>query len=242
MVIPEVLHALGLAACSDSVLLDVEGAGERWVLAVPWKTDLDWIALRDRLDCDPPLYRQHADSIYWYRYLPDSRTVYIHYRACAEMKDRPFDAFAAEVLDFIDNQQVDRVTLDLRYNGGGNSAIAQPLIRGLSQRDEFAEEGRLFVIIGRRTFSSALLNSLDLRDNTGALFVGEDTGGKPNHFGEVGFFVLKGCGAIVTYSKKHFVRYETDEPSLSPDIEVDISFSDYIACRDPVLQTILDYK
>jgi hypothetical protein len=242
MVIPEVLVALGLAACTDSVVMDIEGTGSRPILPVEWKEDLDWIALPDCLDCDPPLYRQHADSIYWYRYLPDSKTVYVHYRACVEMKGRPFEAFAAELLDFIDTQQVDRVALDLRYNGGGNSAIAQPLIRGLSERGGFSQEGRLFVIIGRRTFSSAMLNSLDLLDNTGALFVGEETGGKPNHFGEVGFLVLRESGAIVTYSKKRFVRYKTDEPSLSPDIPVEMSFSDYMSCRDPVLEAILDHE
>lgn len=242
MVIPEVLAALGLAAGPDSVLLNIEGAGSLWLPAFEMNEDLEWIALRDQLDCDPPLYRQHADSVYWYRYLADSRTVYVHYRACVEMKARPFRTFATELLDFIDTQQVDKVALDLRYNGGGNSAIAQPLIRGLAQRDKFSQEGRLFVIVGRRTFSSAMLNSLDLRDNTGALFVGEETGGKPNHFGEVGFFMLKGSGATVTYSKKHFVRYEIDEPSLSPDIAADISFSDYRSCRDPVLEAILNHQ
>jgi hypothetical protein len=242
MVIPEVLAALGLSAGRDSVLLDIEGEGPRRIFPVDWNADLEWIALRDHLECDPPLYRQHADSIYWYRYLADSKLVYIHYRACVEMKGKPFEAFAAELLDFIDTRQVEKVALDLRYNGGGNSAIARPLIKGLIMRDEFDNEGRLFVVVGRRTFSSAMLNSLDLRDNTGALFVGEETGGKPNHFGEVGFFMLRASGAIVTYSRKHFVRYPTDEPSLSPDIAVDISFSDYRSCRDPVLEAILEYR
>ncbi|MFC1799865.1 hypothetical protein ACFL2Z_03030 [Candidatus Eisenbacteria bacterium] len=241
MVIPEILLTLGLAAGRDSVLLDVEGAGTRWLVPVEAKADLKWISLRDELDCAPPLYRQHADSIYWYRYLADSKTVYVQYRACVEMKDRPFSAFAGELLDFIEARDVDKAAIDLRLNGGGNSRIAGPLIQGLKRSRKVNQDGRLFVIIGRRTFSSAMLNALDLRDNTSALFVGEETGGKPNHFGEVGFFMLKGSGAIVTYSKKHFVRYSIDEPSLRPDIDVDMSFSDYESCRDPALEAILAY-
>ena len=45
-------------------------------------------------------------------------------------------------------------------------------------------EGKFVVIIGRRTFSAAqnLATRLDLKTN--AVFVGEATGSKPNHYGE----------------------------------------------------------
>ncbi len=242
IVIPEVLVALGLAASADSVHMEVEGVGSIVLPALEVNADLDWISLLDELDCPKPLYLQHADSIYWYRYIEDSRTVYAAYRACVEMDGRPFADFAREILDFIDAHEVDKLAIDLRFNGGGNSAIAKPLIAGIGQRDKVNQDGRLFVIIGRRTYSSALLNSLEFRDRTKAIFVGEETGGKPDHFGETRFFMLPGTSAIVTYSTKHFTGSSPDTPSLRPDIPTDMSFSDYAACRDPALEAILDYE
>ncbi|MFH1312634.1 MAG: hypothetical protein ABIJ00_05350 [Candidatus Eisenbacteria bacterium] len=242
MVTPEVLLALGLAASRDSILIDVEGVGEVWLKPLEVKADMEWITLRDELDCALPLYLQHADSIYWYRYLADSKTVYVQYRACIQMDGRPFSAFAGELLDFIATHEVAKLAIDLRLNGGGSSAIARPLIEGLREMKKVNQEGRLFVIIGRRTYSSAMLNSLDFRDKTHALFVGEETGGKPNHFGEVGFFMLQGTSAIVTFSKKHFIRSSIDAPSLKPDIDAGMSISDYKSCRDPALEAVLGYE
>jgi hypothetical protein len=74
-----------------------------------------------------------------------------------------------------------------------------------------------------------------------AVTVGEETGGRPNHYGEVRFFLLPNSKIPVQYSTKYFSNYPEDLPSLSPDVKVETSFSDLLSCRDPVLETILEY-
>ena len=94
-------------------------------------------------------------------------------------------------------------------------------------------------MIGRRTFSSAILNAIDLKKQTPAIFAGEPTGGKPNHYGEVQMFRLPQSGLMVTYSVKYFRVIEDDPDSLVPDLLIEPRISDYLNKADPVLETVL---
>lgn len=186
-----------------------------------------------------PLYRQTANSAYESVYLPESQTLYFAYNSCRDLPDRPFAAFAAGLWDTIRKNRVERLVIDLRNNGGGDSSILDPFIEELAAVKEINEKGRLFVIIGRRTFSSAILNALDLKKKTAAVFYGEPTGGKPNHYGEIKTLTLPYLKLKVSYSTKYFQFVEGDDPSMIPDVLVDITLDDYLALRDPVLETIL---
>jgi hypothetical protein len=80
-----------------------------------------------------------------------------------------------------------------------------------------------------------------MKKQTAALFAGEPTGGKPNHYGEVQSFKLPSSGLTVTYSVKYFKVLEGDPDSLQPDILVPFNFADYRAKRDPVLEKVLAF-
>lgn len=103
----------------------------------------------------------------------------------------------------------------------------KPLERYLSQRSALGKEGRLFVIIGRQTFSSGILNAVALK-KAGAILIGEATGGKPNHYGEVKSFTLPNSNLDVTYSTKYFKMLSEDTPSLMPDIPAPLTMADYL--------------
>jgi C-terminal processing protease CtpA/Prc len=187
-----------------------------------------------------PLYRRLAGSAYDFAYLDDSRTLYFAYNSCRDLPDRPFAAFAAELWNTARMKPVERLVVDLRNNGGGDSSILDPFIGELAASKDINRKGRLFVIVGRRTFSSAILNALDLRKKTAAVFYGEPTGGKPNHYGEIQNLTLPHLGLKVSYSTKYFKFAEGDESSLTPDVLVEIGLQDYLALRDPVLDAILE--
>ncbi len=97
------------------------------------------------------------------------------------------------------------------------------------------------MIVGRKTFSSAILNSLDFKNYTKAIFVGEPTGGRPNHYGEVKSFSLPNSGLKVRYSTKYFTHSKTDDNSFYPDHEITTRFEDYKNGIDPVVDWILRY-
>jgi hypothetical protein len=185
-----------------------------------------------------PLYRKTAGSAYEYVYLPETRTLYFAYNSCRDLPGKPFAAFAEGLWDTIRKNPVARLVIDLRNNGGGDSSILDPFIGELAA-SEIDREGSLFVILGRRTFSSAILNALDLRKKTEAVFYGEPTGGKPNHYGEIETLTLPHLGLKVSYSTKYFQFVDGDDPSLTPDVLVELTLDDYLALRDPVLEAIL---
>jgi hypothetical protein len=78
--------------------------------------------------------------------------------------------------------------------------LLMPFINQIKANKKINKKGRLFVIIGRQTFSSAILNAISFKNNTEAIFVGEPTGGKPNHYGEIKVFTLKNSPIRVQYS------------------------------------------
>ncbi|MCK7468552.1 MAG: hypothetical protein MZU91_10925 [Desulfosudis oleivorans] len=43
----------------------------------------------------------------------------------------------------------------------------------------------------------------------------------------------------MSYSTQYFRFAEGDDPSLTPDVAVDLTLNDYLALRDPVLEAIL---
>jgi hypothetical protein len=80
---------------------------------------------------------------------------------------------------------------------------------------------------------------LDLKKKTQAVFYGEPTGGKLNHYGEIKYLTLPFLKLTVSYSTKYFKYIEGDEPSLAPDVSIELTLDDYLALRDPVLEAIL---
>jgi C-terminal processing protease CtpA/Prc len=157
-------------------------------------------------------------------------------------KDKPFPVFIKEVFACADQNPVERFIIDIRNNGGGNSSIFTPMLQELKRREALNHKDRLFVIIGRRTFSSAVLNAIQLRNQTQAVFVGEPSGGRPNHFGEVRMFMLKHSRLPVTYSTNYFTTSQEDTDSFYPDIPVELSIQDFLNHHDPVIEKILTEK
>lgn len=202
---------------------------------------INWTYAFDTSSGNVPLYRQHPEMYYWYTYLDETQTLYFQYNACAMMQ-LSFNDFADELLEFIDSHPVERFVIDMRNNSGGNSMIAENMIAEIGNRPDINKPGHLFVVIGRRTFSSAVLNAIRLRDNTNSILIGEPTGGRPNHYGEVRTLQLPNSEIEVSYSTNYFTYSEVDSPSLIPDVIVELSSDDYFKGLDPILETILSYS
>ena len=151
-----------------------------------------------------------------------------------------FRKFTKDVFDIIDSKKVKTLVIDLRDNGGGNSMIFNPFLKAVRKRDSINKKENLFVIVGRRTFSSAMLNAMDLKKDTNATLIGESTGGKPNHFGEVKILHLSNTDVDVYYSSNYFKTTDEDTDSLYPDINISLKASSYFNGNDDFLDYILD--
>ena len=187
-----------------------------------------------------PLYRRNKDKNYWSYFIVKSNTLYFNYKSCRDMQDIPVKRFCADLMKFINQEDVKRLVIDLRNNLGGNSTLLEPFIRELSKCQKLNREGSIFVILGRETFSSALLNAYALKHKTKAIFVGEATGGKPNCYGEVKFFDLKNSKLQIRYSTKYYKIIEDDEQlSFFPEVNTEVTIKDYIDNRDPCMEYVL---
>nr|WP_053912259.1 S41 family peptidase [Aneurinibacillus migulanus] len=181
------------------------------------------------------------DKPYWYTYLKNEKTLYFAYNQCKDSSDKPFPTFVDELFQTVEENQVQRFIVDLRHNAGGSSDLFGIFIEKIKQHPELNQKGRLYVAIGRKTFSAAVLNAVQLRDETNAILIGEPTSNKPNHFGQVARFMLPASGLTVSYSTKYFHPSRTETESIYPDVRVPLISYDFFAGKDSVLETIFGY-
>jgi hypothetical protein len=240
-----ILHGMKLIPTIDKASLTVLSASGRKITTdmkpISFSSKPDWLV--DTSDeSDAPLYLRNRQKFYWYTILPDTQTLFFKYNACQNMTGQPFGEFVKKLFDSADTENVRRLVIDLRHNGGGNSGIFAPFLQELKKRPKFLQKGSIYVVIGRRTFSSAILNAIDLNKQTPAIFVGEPTGGKPNHYGEVKMFRLPQSGIPVTYSVKYFRVIDGDPESLVPDILIEPSIKEYLKKADPALEYVVEKR
>ncbi|MDH3711835.1 MAG: hypothetical protein OER04_18240 [Cyclobacteriaceae bacterium] len=252
---PEVLHAQGVtASLKTTVTLTLEKNGKTFdqifehmdleenPLTYSMLLEKDpWIEARDTNET--PLWLKHLDRVYYYEYLPQQKAVYVRHSRIRNEENESIEDFYGKVFEFIENNEVERLILDYRLNGGGNNYLNKPIITGILGCDKINQSGKLFVILGRRTYSACqnLVNEID--NYTQAIFVGEPTAENINFYGDNRKVELPHSKMVVRLS---FAWWQDkpqweNAPWLAPDIAVDMSFTDYRTNHDPVLQAVWEY-
>ncbi len=171
--------------------------------------------------------------------------LYMQYNRCADDPKQPMAQFAAEVQKKLESGDYAQFVIDMRYNGGGSDGVLYPVVY---QAQQFIARGKpVYVLAGEGTFSSALINTVQLKE-IGATVVGTPTGGSVDHFGAVSTFELPHSQIGGQYSNKFIdmsVLYDAAKPygveSFPPDIMVEQGFTDYINGIDTPVQYILTH-
>lgn len=177
----------------------------------------------------------------YYRALSlDDDNLLIQYNVCAESPELSMATFTDSIKKELSDKNYDTVVLDLRYNSDGNSEILRPMLNMLKAMKE-EKSLEIYTLIGKSTFSSAIINAIQTKDELGSTLVGSATGGNVNGYGEVRAFELKNHPFNVTYSTKYFELIKGyDKESLYPDFEVEQTLEDYLDGKDTEIEWILN--
>ncbi|MDY5931609.1 MAG: hypothetical protein SPJ34_06225 [Candidatus Ornithospirochaeta sp.] len=210
----------------ESVVLSFDGGYEAEVGIIPYS---EYIA-SEKASIEGS-YPYLSNGYYGFCVIGD--TLKINYNICAEDPSYPVASFVDDLEKAVNKNGIRRIIVDLRFNGGGNSRVFEPIERFISSSGL-----ECLVLIGRNTFSSAILNASSLR-KAGFRTVGEKTGGSLNHYGEVVTGILGNSGIQYSYSTKYFLN-DSNAPSGSmvPDLIIEQSYDDYINGIDTVLMEL----
>jgi hypothetical protein len=189
---------------------------------------------------EPPLWLRNAGRPYWVEFVPADGTLYVAYRGVVDAEPGNVE-FWRHVFAMADSLPVERMVIDIRENSGGDSFFNRQVVRGIVARPALDDPDRLFVVLGRRTFSAAMNLALDLESWTNATFVGEPTGNATMFFGDHEQLVLPVGGLTVNVST---LPWHPDDPRdhrpfLAPDVYTPLTSGDYRANVDPAMRAIL---
>jgi tetratricopeptide (TPR) repeat protein len=117
-------------------------------------------------------------------------------------------------------------------------------VRGVLRRAAIDQPGKLFVIIGGRTFSAAMNLALDLERWTTATFVGEPTGNATFFFGDHRQVVLPRSGITVNVSTLPWRPYDPRDRRafLAPTVYAPMTSAAFAKGQDPAMGAILAFR
>jgi C-terminal processing protease CtpA/Prc len=108
----------------------------------------------------------------WVRTLAGGRALYVGYNSALT----PTHEMSERIGRLVRNATVRRVVVDVRANGGGDNTSYNALLNVLAS-PQANRRGRLYLLVGRATFSAAGNFAADVDRYPKALLVGEPTGG-----------------------------------------------------------------
>ena len=191
-----------------------------------------------------PSSQTNRKKPYWFEYLEVDQIVVFHYNQVQTDENENETAFIKRLNDFIANNPVKALVIDLRYNEGGDNTIYRPILNGIISNEKVNQKDKLYVLIGRRTFSAGMCFATEIEKSTNAIFIGEPTGSSPNFVGESGgVFQLPYSGIYANASNLYWQNsYAFDNRKfIAPNMYVEPKFSDYINGIDTSLKTIQEY-
>lgn len=241
-----VLQALGVANEKNEVILKLQNKkGETENVAIVGKEERIPDVTLMPLDDSPnqPLYMQNHLANFFLKALPENKAVYLKVNFLLRTPEKTIEQLSNDLgQQLLTTKENKNLIIDIRQNRGGNSFLIQTLVKSITHFKQISAEHRVYVIIGRSTFSTGMNLATALERQVGVIFVGEPTGSSPNFVGEDGPFRLPYSNTFVNISwANHYGSFWWDERKwIAPDIPVQLSSADYFSNHDPVLEAVFN--
>jgi tetratricopeptide (TPR) repeat protein len=241
--LPSVLEGLGIVDNAGAVSLTLsDSRGARHLVSPEIKpmSFSGFPKLPGLSTGDSPLYLRNNNDNYWFEKLP-KQLLYVQFNDVADKESQSLKQFSEQIQQLIIEGQVADMVLDLRHNSGGDGSLNAPMVATTVLFNALRPKGKLFVLIGRNTFSAAHNLVMSITELTDAVLVGEPSGSRPNAISESGWFNLpysKQTGLI----SSQFHQYGAPEDHriwIAPHVPVSLSSEQYFKGEDPVMTAII---
>ena len=204
-----------------------------------------------------PLYLSRADQDYWHVFLADGKLLYLQINRMRDDGTQPLADYLNGVVAEVRQKGIKYVAVDLRFNRGGNYLLVADFARLLP--DTLPADGRVFILTGGNTFSAAIsiVSRLKYFSGSRGIQLGEPMGDRGQMWGEGDVAILPNSKIAVRYATAYHdwengcrltqitycflpnYIYGAAPGSLVPQVDVSLTFADYAAKRDPVMDEVL---
>lgn len=190
-----------------------------------------------------PLWQKDPSSYRYYEYLPESKTLYVRHSVTLNDGNKTIESFFNTIGEFIDKNDVQRLILDIRNNGGGNNYLNKSIITTIVAARKINQPGKFYCVLGRRTFSAAQNLTNELEKYTEVTFVGEPTSENVNFYGDTRTETLPNSKLQVSLSWMWWQNLDPRDKRTAtfPQLAADMSFADFYNNEDPALAVIDKY-
>lgn len=239
---PRIARGLGLADDTGLTVTLRRPDASTYELTVP-EVAAASLALVDvwtgsQADRDLPYHHQGEQR--WYEVI--GSTMYVQYNSC----DLDAYGFFQGIVDELGDGRIDRLVVDLRKNSGGDSRPGTWFAKAVRGIRTVNRPGGVYVLVGPRTFSSALMMAVDFMHDTEALFAGEPLAERVDLWGEVKRFVLPSSGLVIGHSTRFFAYSRGKDLRLVdgiivPDagLEGAATYAEWAAGEDPAFDLVM---
>jgi hypothetical protein len=245
LVMPDVLYGLGIVENNDLVTItgtDSNGKSQKLTMK-PISWNFTGFPKTPPLIKDPqPIYLSKIDNPYWYKSMLDDNLLYVQFNDVVDKEEQSLEDFSLELQNLTEQNKTQFLILDLRHNSGGNGAIRNHMLKLLVKFEARNLEGKVFVLMGRGTYSAAQNLLTEISVQTNAILVGERSSSKPSFIGESGWFQLPYSGLIGVAASQYHNSSEAEDfrKWIAPHIPVSLSSKDYFNGQDKALNIIME--
>jgi len=240
--LPMVLKGLNIVNDAENISLTIEDSmgGQRVIKPRLKAMEFNGFPKLPALAKSAAIHNLRIKEQYWYQYVPNKASFYVQYNYVHNKPSHSFKDFNIELRGKISQLNVENLILDLRHNAGGDGSTYPPILKTLVQFEVSRPNGKIFVLIGRNTFSAAHNLLLDISRLTKAILVGEPSGSRPNALSEAGWFRLpySGTWGIISSQFQQASKAEDHRIWIPPHVPVSLSSEEYFSGEDPAMKAI----
>ncbi|GAA3781284.1 hypothetical protein GCM10022271_11970 [Corallibacter vietnamensis] len=174
----------------------------------------------------------------WFTSISDTKAVYINFESYPTFEE--MQVFGEQLVSYIQENQMKKVIIDMRKNGGGDLYVGTVLAYALNLADSIDWKNGVFVLTSNKTFSAATSNAALFKQLLNAKIVGQPTGSNPNGYQDMDSFILPNSKLVISYSKRLFRLSNQENTALNPDIIINQKYSDLFNNVDTVLMKLIN--